>query len=188
MYARASSSARHRLPVPYTARTPARGYGKCDTPISINVHVLDHEKMKCSRDSSQMDLTAFFKDSTEQQGPSSKQVCAGTPSGSTERSDPSTSKSAESRSRVHSPDRGKHSMGYKSRWEKSHSWVYCVEGERMYCKLCQKFDARNRQNHTAVWNREACTTLRKDVLARHEASAMHKEALEQERDCKIVQA
>ena len=56
----------HRLLVPYCAR----GYGKCDTPISINViHVLeanDREKMKRSRDSSQMDLKAFFKDSTLQ--------------------------------------------------------------------------------------------------------------------------
>ena len=31
-------------------------------------------------------------------------------------------------------------------------------------------------------------TLRKDTLARHEASAMHKEAVERERACRIVKA
>ena len=55
----------------------------------------------------------------------------------------------------------------------------------MYCKLCQKFDCRNRQNQSKVWNKEACTTIRKDVMTRHEASVMHKEALEQERECQL---
>lgn len=56
--------------------------------------------------------------------------------------------------------------------------------------VCQKFDTKNRQNQAKVWNTapEPCTTLRKDVLARHEASAMHKEAVEQARACQIVKA
>ena len=53
---------------------------------------------------------------------------------------------------------------------------------------CRKFDTRNRQNQSKVWNLEVCTTLRRDVLARHEASTMHKVALEQERACQIVKA
>ena len=51
-----------------------------------------------------------------------------------------------------------------------------------------KFDTKNRQNQAKIWNTEPCTTLRKDVLARHEASAMHKEAVEQECACQIVKA
>ena len=58
----------------------------------------------------------------------------------------------------------------------------------MYCKYCRKLDTRNRQNQSKVCNLEACTTLCGDVLARHEASTMHKEALEQERACQIVKA
>lgn len=30
------------------------------------------------------------------------------------------------------------------------------------------------QDQSKVWNMEACTTIRKDVLARHEASMMHR--------------
>ena len=56
----------------------------------------------------------------------------------------------------------------------------------MYCKLCRKFDTKNRQNQSKVWNKEACTTIRKNVLARHEASNMNREALEQECACQLL--
>ena len=81
-------------------------------------------------------------------------------------------------------DSSKHRIGYDREWEHNHPWVFYVQGEGIYCK----FDAKNRQNQSEVWNLEACTTLRRDVLARHEASTMHKEALEQERACQIVKA
>ena len=55
----------------------------------------------------------------------------------------------------------------------------------MYCKLCRKWDTKNRWK---VWNKEAYTTIRKDVLARHEASNMRIEALEQERACQVVKS
>lgn len=35
---------------------------------------------------------------------------------------------------------------------------------------------------------KACTTIHKDVLARHKASMMHQEALEQEHACQVVKA
>ena len=60
-------------------------------------------------------------------------------------------------------DRAKHKTGYDSRWEAAYMWVFYVEGEGMYCKLCRKFDTKNRQNQSKVWNKEACTTIRKDV-------------------------
>lgn len=43
-------------------------------------------------------------------------------------------------------------------------------------------------SESKVWNTEPCTTHRKDVLARHEGSTMHKEAVEQERACQVVKA
>lgn len=66
--------------------------------------------------------------------------------------------------------------------------MYFVQGEGLYCKLCKKFDTRNRRNQSRVWNAEPCTTIRKDMLGRHESSAMHREALEQERACRMVKA
>ena len=86
------------------------------------------------------------------------------------------------------PQQQKHKTGYSAVWERQHSRVFNIEGHGMYCKLCQKFDTRNRQNQSRVWNTEPCTTIRKDVLMRHEASMMHKEALEQERACQLVKA
>ena len=82
----------------------------------------------------------------------------------------------------------KHKTGYNRMWEADHTWVFYIDGEGMYCQLCRKFDTKNRQNQAKVWNTEPCTSLRKDVLARHEASAMHKEAVEQERASQIVKA
>ena len=87
-----------------------------------------------------------------------------------------------------SADTAKHKTGYNRTWEADHTWVFYVDGEGMYCKLCRKFDTKNRQNQAKVWNTEPCTTVRKEVIARHEASAMHKEALEQERTCQILKA
>ena len=58
----------------------------------------------------------------------------------------------------------------------------------MYCILHRKFNTKNRQHQSKIWNTEPCTTYRQDVLARHEGSAMHKEAVEQECACQVVKA
>ena len=89
---------------------------------------------------------------------------------------------------VRQADRLKHKTGYLSSWETEYTWVYYCEGEGMYCKLCHNFSTRNRQNQSVVWNKEPCVTIRKDMLSRHEGSVMHREALEQERACKMVRA
>ena len=56
---------------------------------------------------------------------------------------------------------------------------FYVEGEGMYmyvyCKLCSRFDTKNRQKQSKVWSKEACTTIPKDVLVKHEVSIIHKE-------------
>ena len=91
-------------------------------------------------------------------------------------------------SRSRQPDGSKHASGYQNSWESDYTWVYFVPEEGMYCKLCKKFDTKNKQNQSRVWNTEPCITIRKDVLSRHESSAMHKEALEQERACRAVKA
>ena len=93
---------------------------------------------------------------------------------------------ASGRSRA--TDKAKHKTGYNGRWEAEHPWLFNVDGEKTYCKLCCQFDTKNHQNQSKVWNIEACTTIRKDVLARHETSMMHREALEQERVCQVVKA
>ena len=104
-------------------------------------------------------------------------------SSSEDRNQPTSSKREPER---HATNMAKHKTGYNRTWEADHTWIFYIDGEGMYCKLCRKFDTKNRQNQAKVWNMEPCTTLRKDVLARHEASAMHKEAVEQERAFQIV--
>ena len=54
----------------------------------------------------------------------------------------------------------------------------------MYCKFCHKFDTKNRRKQSKVWKKEACTAIRKDVL--HEASVIHREALQHERACHVA--
>ena len=51
------------------------------------------------------------------------------------------------------------------------------EGLDMYRKPCGKFDTKNRHKQFKVWNKEDCTTICKDVLAKHEAPIIHREAL-----------
>ena len=143
--------------------------------------------MKRRRDSNHQKITAFLSTS-DNSPPPTKRVTdlgdSGTPSTSEDRNGTS-SRGNGSRA---SADGAKHKTGYNSRWEADHAWVFYVEGEGTYCKLCRKFDTKNRQNQSKVWNMEPCTTHRKDVLARHEASSMHKEAVEQERACQVVKA
>ncbi len=55
----------------------------------------------------------------------------------------------------------------------------------MYSKPCRNFNTKNQQNQSKIRNADPCTTHRKDVLARHEDSALNKE---QERACQIVKA
>ena len=67
---------------------------------------------------------------------------------------------------------------------------FYVEGEGlymyMYCKLCRKFDTKNSQKQSKVWKIEACTTIHKDVLAKHDISIIHREALEDKHACYVV--
>ena len=59
----------------------------------------------------------------------------------------------------------------------THGFLMSMNAQGMYCKLCCKFDTKNRQNQVKLWNIEAHTTICKDILARHETSMMHREAL-----------
>ena len=67
-----------------------------------------------------------------------------------------------------------------------HTSGFCVEGVGLYmhCNLCHKYDTKNRQKQSRVWNKEACTTIRKEKLnMRH---PLHREALEHEHACYVV--
>ena len=69
-----------------------------------------------------------------------------------------------------------------SEWENEFPWVYPSEDRKgMYCRLCTRFNTRNKQNGSAVFNSTPCISLRKDVLVRHADSYMHK--LAQELEC-----
>ena len=75
-----------------------------------------------------------------------------------------------------SADGAEHKTGYNSRWEAT---------TLGYLTLRTKFDTKGCQNQSKIWNTEPCTTHHKDVLARHDGSAMHNEAVEQERACHV---
>ena len=47
------------------------------------------------------------------------------------------------------------------------------KGVCKYRKFCSKFDSKNRQNQPKVRNKEGCTTIHKDVLAKHEPFIMY---------------
>ena len=68
--------------------------------------------------------------------------------------------------------------------------VFYVEGEGlytyMYCKHCPKFDSKNRQKQFKFWNKEACTTIRKEKLNTRHLFITHREALEHEHACHVV--
>ena len=78
----------------------------------------------------------------------------------------------------------KHKQGkYDPEWERMYPWVYQSEdGKGMFCRLCKRFNTHNERNYFAVFNMTTCVSLRKDVLARHADSSMHKSAMMQEHD------
>ena len=83
-----------------------------------------------------------------------------------------------------SSSRGKHKQGqYDPRWEMKYDWVYpSDDGKGMFCKLCKRFNTHNERNTSAIFNLSPCVSLRKDVLARHADSNMHKQAVRQEHE------
>ena len=91
------------------------------------------------------------------------------------------SSSASARKDPAPPVPSKHKQGhYDTEWEKEFSWVYpSGDGKGIYCRLCKHF---NERNSAAVFNITPCISLRKDVLARHADSRMHKSALWQEHE------
>ena len=56
----------------------------------------------------------------------------------------------------------------------------------MYCRICCKSDTKNCQKQSKVWNKGACTTICKDILAKHQPSSIHREALEHKHACHVV--
>ena len=54
------------------------------------------------------------------------------------------------------------------------------------CKLCHKQDTKSRQKVSKAWNKEACTTMRKEKLNMRHAPMTHREALEHEHACCVV--
>ena len=46
----------------------------------------------------------------------------------------------------------------------THGYILNLKREcTVYCKLCKKFDIKNKQNQFRVWNTETCITIPKDM-------------------------
>ena len=72
---------------------------------------------------------------------------------------------------------------YDPDWERQYTWLYPTsDGKGMFCTLCQRFNTRNERNSSTIFNLLPCVSLRRDVLARHADSLMHKSAVLQEHE------
>lgn len=80
--------------------------------------------------------------------------------------------------------KSKHRLGYNMGWTTTFPWHVPVHAEKgnptsdvigLLCSLCQRHNTRPR-NGTGTWVDTPCASLRTDVLQRHKASDMHREA------------
>ena len=78
----------------------------------------------------------------------------------------------------------KHKLGYDPSWVETFLWVVPVSDSDsattttvVVCSLCCRHRTHQR-NTSGTWAEKACRYLHKDVLERHERSAMHAEAME----------
>jgi hypothetical protein len=81
----------------------------------------------------------------------------------------------------------KHKLGYDPTWAETFLWVVPVSDSDsattttvVVCSLCCRHRTHQR-NTSGTWAEKACRYLHKDVIERHERSAMHTEAMEHER-------
>lgn len=80
--------------------------------------------------------------------------------------------------------KAKHKNEYDVHWKDQFPWhipVYSEEGNSessvvgLLCSICKHHGTKQR-NHVGTWTDNPCTCLRKDLLQRHKASKMHKDA------------
>ena len=73
----------------------------------------------------------------------------------------------------------KHATVFKSTWRydngRKRDWLSHVDGEGMYCKLCQTYDKRpfNRD----VWNKALCTRIRLRSVVAHKKTEAHRNSV-----------
>ena len=78
-----------------------------------------------------------------------------------------------------------HTTCFRETWKIGRPWLRCetaisADGhkfENMFCALCDKWSVGN--NHV-VWTKVGCTSIRLDVITRHEESAQHQSCISAE--------
>ena len=99
-------------------------------------------------------------------------------------SDCSSSPSSSSDSSSGYKQLARHREGYYPALADEYLFLAPVEDNEgkvtgLLCSLCIKHKTDQR-NHAGTWTTKPCTCIRKDVIARHSKSAMHREAIEKE--------
>lgn len=80
-----------------------------------------------------------------------------------------------------------HRITFNPEWTEKRPWLVCKEEisndghsySVMFCELCQKWNTKG-ANGSMVWNTIGCSSLRLDVVVKHEQSIMHKQAVSNE--------
>ena len=112
-------------------------------------------------------------------------------------------KRASCEQRIPPTKKSKRKVEYDIRWKTELPWhrhVYAEDSNTesgvtgLFCSLCQHHGT-TQWNSCGTWTSKPCTCLRKDLLQRHKASKMHKDAeqceaqrLASRRDGGIIQA
>ena len=126
---------------------------------SASISSYNFVKMKRRRDDKSQKITAFLSSAPPTKRTSGVED-GGVPnsSSSEDQNQPTSSEEQRKRERhaTASANTAKHKTGYNRTWEADPTWVFYIDGEGMYCKLCLKFDTKNRQNQAKVWNTELC--------------------------------
>ena len=94
--------------------------------------------MKCRRDDKSQKITAFLSSVPPTKRASGVED-GGVPSSSSSEdwNQPASSEQREpERHATASANMAKHKTGYNRTWEADHTWVFYIDGEGMYCKLC----------------------------------------------------
>ena len=101
------------------------------------------------------------------------------PSGSTDDND-----GTKKRKQEQGPALRQRDSGTNKKWSEEFPWLTISESG-MFCKLCQKFDAKAK-NGSRVWINEPCMRIRRASITDHSRGTMHLKSVEREAEAIIA--
>ena len=145
------------------------------------VIVLDPPDSGCTPDDSDSSVCISVPDSDNAPDSSIPNVCPPVPFTDDHALDTELDATSSATSRpatAASRPKSKQSQFFRSGWKTNRHWLLNVEGEGMYCQLCQKHDACPFDKTT--WNTTPCTRMRLGSVKDHEDTDAHKTSVRKE--------